>query len=257
MIVIVLGMHKSGTTLISQILHHSGINMDDDLDPGISYDRGNKYERQSALALDLAILGVGDREVLGVRPDRAATMTAVQRETMRRIIADCNKRYTDWGIKEPRMCLTYPLWRQELPPHRIVGVYREPHEIWPRFRYDGVRRWHKNPLYAWQFVDAWLDHNRLLLELMAEPSPDRLLLNYRRLMSEDEEFQRLEQFLGRSLTDMRRPQLYRSRGVRSTLVNLVDRLGASRRGTTLSRTFQALEQLREQQVARETLAVGA
>lgn len=251
MIVIVLGMHKSGTTLVSQILHHSGINMDDDLDPSISYDRGNKYERQSVLRLDLEILGTGVNDILGIRPDRARSLTESQRWRMREIIEGCQARYPDWGIKEPRMCLTYPLWREELPSHLLVGVYRTPLEIWPRFRYNGIRHWLHNPLYAMQFIDAWMDHNQLLLELMSEPGPDRILLNYRRLMTSDEEFRRLEHFLGRSLEDMRRPQLYRSRDTRAPLVELMDRLGRGRRGTHLREMFAELESCRERQLAYE------
>lgn len=47
MIFVVLGMHKSGTTLVSQILHHSGIPMGDGFDENVTYDGGNKYERES------------------------------------------------------------------------------------------------------------------------------------------------------------------------------------------------------------------
>ena len=43
-IYVVLGMHKSGTTLISQILHHSGVNMGGaEIETSRSYDEGNKY----------------------------------------------------------------------------------------------------------------------------------------------------------------------------------------------------------------------
>ena len=47
MIYIILGMHKSGTTLISQILHKSGINMGN-FNEDVSYDQGNKYERPAS-----------------------------------------------------------------------------------------------------------------------------------------------------------------------------------------------------------------
>jgi hypothetical protein len=52
MICVFLSMHKSGTTLVSEILHHSGINMGDDIDEHVSYDRGNKYEHESTLGLN-------------------------------------------------------------------------------------------------------------------------------------------------------------------------------------------------------------
>ncbi len=44
MIYVIFGMHKSGTTLVAEMLHKSGINMGD-FDESVSYDIGNQYER--------------------------------------------------------------------------------------------------------------------------------------------------------------------------------------------------------------------
>ena len=57
MIHVVLGMHKSGTTLVSELLHHAGIDMVDAADPDTSYDHGNKWERDSTKQVNHAILG--------------------------------------------------------------------------------------------------------------------------------------------------------------------------------------------------------
>ena len=56
MIYIVLGMHKSGTTLISEILHHSGINMTEDQNTQLNYDQGNFYEWVAAVRFNREIL---------------------------------------------------------------------------------------------------------------------------------------------------------------------------------------------------------
>ena len=57
MIYIVLGMHKSGTTLLSQILHHSGISMGENFNESVSYSQGNKYERETTQQINKEILG--------------------------------------------------------------------------------------------------------------------------------------------------------------------------------------------------------
>ena len=58
MIYVVLGMHKSGTTLISETLHESGINMGEfsDIQQGIGYDEGHKYERRETQQINRQIL---------------------------------------------------------------------------------------------------------------------------------------------------------------------------------------------------------
>ena len=56
---IILGMHKSGTTLVSQMLHQSGIAMVSDVDDR-SYDQGNHFERLSTNMLNKQLLKCGE-----------------------------------------------------------------------------------------------------------------------------------------------------------------------------------------------------
>lgn len=210
MIHIVLGMHKSGTTLVSQILHHSGIDMGD-FDESVSYDRGNKYERASVLDLDMDILGAPDDEVLDLGLRGPLQLSAAQRARMRGIIADGQSRHADWGFKDPRLTLVYDLWAQELPEHRLIAVYRDPAEAWPRFKWRGRRLYHTNFARASAFLDRWHEHNERLLGLVKSGRPNLLVLSYHELMSNDAELQRLRDFVGRNLVDRRQNNLYRGR----------------------------------------------
>jgi hypothetical protein len=123
MIYIVLGCHKSGTTLIARTLHESGIAMVGDDDAQGDYDQSGFYERLRWVELNQHILGHGDPAEDHPVPARVFA-TQRQREQMGRWIACCESRHTDWGFKDPRTCLTYPIWREELPEHHLIGVYR-------------------------------------------------------------------------------------------------------------------------------------
>ncbi|RME48598.1 MAG: hypothetical protein D6796_06055 [Caldilineae bacterium] len=218
MIYVVLGMHKSGTTLVSQILHHSGINMGSHIDARISYDEGNKYERRSTLALNMEILGTDTFNIIDLPAPETLRLTPEQRARMRSIIEECNQRYAHWGFKDPRTTLTYRLWVSELPAHRVIAVYRAPAQIWPRFRYNGVKYFYTNPLRAVKFMRRWCEHNVRILSDLREYAVDFLILNYHALMTTDAEFRRLETFVGQPLQDCRRPDLYRSRLRRAPLL---------------------------------------
>jgi len=230
LIYVILGMHKSGTTLLSQILHHSGINMGDEFDDGVSYDRGNKYERQSSLALNMDILHVNSDNIIDLPAPADLTITDEQRRRMREIIAENTARYSDWGFKDPRTSLTYPLWAAELPPHKLIVIYREPAEIWPRFRYNGWRLFYTNPWRAWKFINRWCEHNINVLSYLRHTQMDYLVFNYRRLMTLDSEFARLEAFVGRPLVDKRRKDLYRIRSDSNWLLNVTSDYVRWRRG---------------------------
>ena len=211
MIHVVLGMHKSGTTLVSQMLHDSGIDMDDVIDAHVSYDQGNKYERQSVLHLNLELLDAPDYSILNIARPATLQASPAQRDRIRQIVSAGEERYEDWGFKDPRTCLTYPLWAEALPPHRLIVVYREPGEVWPRYTLKRAHHFLNNFERAWQYLNRWYEHNAAILECLAATNQPHIVLSYRELMNGDQELRRLEEFVGRPLVDRRRGGLYRNR----------------------------------------------
>jgi hypothetical protein len=241
-------MHKSGTTLISQILHRSGINMGESIDPKVSYDRGNKYERLSTRALNLEILGLKDIYTpsydLDVSPD-AFQLTEDQRRRMREIIQRCNQAYPNWGFKDPRTCLVYPLWASELPEHKIIAVYRSPGEIWPRYRKKRLRHCYKNPSRAWKFMKGWCRYNSNVLSYLQNANLDFLVLSYGELMASDAEFNRLQEFVGIELNDQRKKSLYRNRTEEYPLIEIATWLVHKQTGCTPGKIMEQFEALRQ------------
>lgn len=245
MIYVVLGMHKSGTTLVSQILHHSGINMDDELDESVSYDGGNKYERQSILHLNMEILGLEDYQVIDFRSPTMPSATADQQRQMERIVADCTARYEEWGFKDPRTCLTYPLWAEALPEHRIIIVYREPSQLRKRFVSPHPLRSYRVPRQTWLYLNRWYEHNMNIIKYLQSTKCDYIVMSYNELMTGDREFDRLQHFVGRDLADRRLKDLYRGRGIRSHLFMTVDWLLKRRRGHNADEVMNMLNRLRD------------
>ena len=242
MVYVVLGMHKSGTTLVSQILHHSGISMGECLDADVSYDQGNKYEREAVFGLNLVILGKDDALVLDVDAARGRVMSLAHREIMRAIIRDCHRRHADaWGFKDPRTCLTWPLWRQELPEHRIIAVYRHPAEVWPHFKWHGLRKRLCNFRYAWAYLNRWHEHNSGVMDAVAEAGDRAIVLGYHELMTGDDEFERLCRFVGRDLEDRRRPDLYRHRDRSDVFLRWADRRLERKSGMSTDAVMEQLQ----------------
>lgn len=223
MIYVVLGMHKSGTTLVSEILHKSGIHMIGEQDGHAAYDTGNKYERVSAANLNKDILGCWNIHSLDITAPKNLELTDQQRRRMLTIIRECESKNTDWGFKDPRTCLTYPLWSIHLPDHRVIGIYRSPHQAWLHYKKHGSRR---NPVaigrQLLKVLHAWSMYNFEILEILRNTSHKYIILSYERLMSEQFEFDRLSDFVGQDLDDTRREWSYRERAVKSPLVEIAD-----------------------------------
>lgn len=246
MIYVVLGMHKSGTTLVSQILHHSGINMGDHIDPNVSYDQGNKYERLATRSINLELLGIEDVSTPSVNPrvHSPISVSDGQRARMTEIIRTCSTKFADWGFKDPRTCLTYPAWASELPEHKIIAVFRPHTEIWPRYRYDSFYRYYKNIPRALAFAQGWYRHNLGILEHIQKSSMDYLVLSYHQLLSDDTEFHRIEAFVDKSLDDQRRNRLYRGRSRTDAVLKIAMWVIGKQMGCTPDQILARFESLR-------------
>jgi hypothetical protein len=229
-IVVVLGMHKSGTTLVASMLHHAGVPMLDAGQEVVAYDAGGFYERASTHEVNLALLDALPDDALHVHPPANLEVAPALHAHMEGIVAGLDG--LDWGFKDPRTALTYAAWEAVLPEHKVIAIYRPVHDLWPRFRETGLRRAPGNPARAVRLVRRWREHNAAILQVVGRAGADAIVLSYDALMTDREEVDRLAEFVGLPLPDLRRADLHRSTGRASRLVSAAqafDRhLGADR-----------------------------
>lgn len=246
MIYIVLGMHKSGTTLVSQILHHSGISMDDEIDESVSYDKGNKYERQSALRVNQGLLAEIDVWDFWERTPSEMDPDSIYRPRIREIIQNAGE--GDWGIKDPRCAVTYPLWAEELPEHKIIFIYREMSEVWPRYRYNSLLYFPYNFKLAWAHVEQWYIYNAAILATLEKTTVEYITLDFQELMTSKSEFERLGRFVGRKLDDRRKPGLHRTKRQNSIHLRSAEKKLKKKYGITCREYLELLKRFRERMV---------
>ncbi len=248
MIYIVLGMHKSGTTLVSQILHQSGIDMGN-FDISIQYDEGNQYERKETQEINKELLACGDNFSLDVVKSiddaipRNFSKLQVRAVTLVNFL---NRRHEAWGFKDPRTCLTYQFWKSVLPEHKIVFVYRSPREVSKHYQ-RGLAPLNfimKTKRY-WKSIAAWYLYNSQCVRyLKNNRGIPFLAVNYSNLMTSDSIFKELEQFIGLPLVDCRRKSLYRSQeSARSAIFSLFEWSQAKFFSRPVNRLYNNLEEL--------------
>lgn len=129
--IIVIGMHRSGTSLAAQLLKMLGAYAGDenDLLPATADNRKGYLERRDVVELNEYVLdGCGNKwfEVSDFNPSRLepARKTRFEQEAGR-IVARLNERGT-WFLKDPRMCVTLPLWIPFMDRPAAVFVHRDP-----------------------------------------------------------------------------------------------------------------------------------
>ncbi len=136
--IIVLGAHRSGTSMVTRLINMMGayFGMGDTSIGANSENPKGFWERGDVIAANDAILkhyGCEWDKLDNWQFTDAPTkkdLTALQPtlQSLRNIVLemDANR---PWVIKDPRMCITYPFWQPMLELPVIICVYRNPQEV--------------------------------------------------------------------------------------------------------------------------------
>jgi hypothetical protein len=129
--VVVLGMHRSGTSALTGLLRLMGLwaGEEEDFPPADAHNEAGYWEHRGVWSVDEAILqtlGTSWSEAVDLDLSRLDEgLRARFRGRAREIVRDLDRRGS-WVIKDPRLCLLFPFWRELLDRPFCVLIYREP-----------------------------------------------------------------------------------------------------------------------------------
>lgn len=132
---LITGMHRSGTSVIARLLNESGCDLGrpEDLMPAKPDNPDGFWEHLTANEINIAILdaaGVTWDTALG---DELGHLSQTDRtrfsSSILQFVGEMSADREIWGIKDPRLALTLPLWRQLLTQPVVVWCVRDPVEI--------------------------------------------------------------------------------------------------------------------------------
>ncbi len=178
--VVVLGMHRSGTSLVAQLLNALGIyaGEPDELAPPDIFNPSGYWEHRKAAELNREILSALGASWINVAPADVSRLPDDQREVFLSRAKDIARSLQAGGaflVKDPRMSLLFPIWRDALPDAICIIAWREPMAV-----ARSVATRDRLPLVA--SIDLWEHYTRTLLR-DTEGLP-RLLVSYEELLSD-------------------------------------------------------------------------
>lgn len=193
-VICILGMHRSGTSLISRIVNLLGVYLGPE-EETIRAAESNplgfwEHRRLTALSDEiLSRLGGSWHEPPIFRPDwEVSPALHGLRERARAVIDGEFAAAKPWAWKDPRTCLTLPFWQRLLPSMRYVICLRNPVDV----AYSLERR---DGFSLEKSVDLWLLH--VVSSLRHTEGHPRLLLFYENFMAQPhQELRRLARYLG-------------------------------------------------------------
>jgi hypothetical protein len=129
----IVGMHRSGTSMVAKLLQRAGLNLGPDsvLMPPAEENPEGFYEHLEFVRLNDEVLneaGAG----WDCPPAAAFDWTSPVLEPFRdraRALAHSLEPGGPWGWKDPRTSLTLPFWRSAIGPLRAIVVVRNPLEV--------------------------------------------------------------------------------------------------------------------------------
>jgi len=187
---IIAGFHRSGTSLLSQLLHSAGLFVGDRLLGARSSNPYGHFEDREVLRIHRGIMRRhGDTWHVDapfgyhIGPDHW--------ERMRELVIDRDTHHRNWGFKDPRVCLFMGAWKYVMPDAKCVIVYRDPGEsvrslearLADEFNNDITRKRRDLPFFTQPDLGLrmWEAHNRALVSFAREYEDDCLVMPFTRL----------------------------------------------------------------------------
>jgi glycosyltransferase involved in cell wall biosynthesis len=196
-VLVVSGMHRSGTSLIGSLLHRSGGRMGEALLPADAHNRPGYFEDLEFLDLNRRMLAATvpadrpghadwgwteDRDASGIDAGRLDSFVAeADALVARRRVRAAGVEHTGgavlpfqgcWGWKDPRTSVLLDFWDTRVPDARYVFVYRSPWDVADSMQRLGAAVFLRRPEFAYRI---WQHYNRVLLAF-ARLHPGRTLI---------------------------------------------------------------------------------
>ncbi len=154
--VLILGMHRSGTSFLAGSLQAAGLA----LDGASTWDKHNRKgnrERRDLMELQEAMLARRGHS-WRAPPPGPVTWTGDEREAALALVAPAAASGRPWGFKDPRTLLLAEGWLDLFPAARMIGIFRHPSLVAASLK--ARSRTPREEAYA-----LWAAYNRRLLAL--------------------------------------------------------------------------------------------
>jgi hypothetical protein len=190
--VAIIGMHRSGTSMVAKLLQQAGLHLgnEEDLMPPAEENPEGFYEHLDFVSLNDEVLNAAGAgwdcpPIAGFNWETQALDPF--RERARNLVATLEAG-APWGWKDPRTSLTIPFWHSALGPFQVIAVVRNPLEV--------VTSLHRRNGFSTALaLTLWQIYAERLLE---DTSPDqRLVAHYDAFFVDSErEIARILEYLG-------------------------------------------------------------
>ena len=208
---IIAGMHRSGTSLISNWLTKCGLQLGEELlGPGWGNEDGH-FEDVEFLKMHEEVLNSNNLPSSGLTDVQIDSFSIYEKEKLKSIIKIKQQLYDQWGWKDPRTCLFLDVYQELLPDACYLIILRDYQSVVSsllRREFKAVDKKYMSRKYlsrlVWQkvrrprrllkfynehtsrFLRVWIAYNQDILNCIKNLNNDSfVVVNYSMLNKED------------------------------------------------------------------------
>jgi len=184
---IIVGMHRSGTSYTASLLEKAGLNIGQKLMEASTGNDLGHFENKEFVDFQMDVLGQRNMHVDGWSLKTIASFKEDEALVAARIIND--NASTEWGWKDPRTTLFLSAWEKLLPQANYLFVYRKPWEVVDSlFRRNTDTELIENPFST---VRNWEFYNEQILLHFNKHLENSILVDIENVMQNPSEVIRL------------------------------------------------------------------
>lgn len=169
---IITGMHRSGTSLVSSFLQSAGLDIGKNLVAGNEGNIKGHFENKDFVDFHEKVLYSLGINQIGWTLERDLSPPPAYQDEAKSLIESNLSEHQPWGWKDPRTCLFLSFWYSLIPNSRFLFIYRSPWEVLDSLFRRGDDIFHRHPEFALQI---WMSYNQAILDFYQQ-YPDRCLL---------------------------------------------------------------------------------
>lgn len=158
--IIILGMHRSGTSCLAGCLKQLGLNLGPVSEYNLYNKKGNQ-ENRLVFRLNESILKY-NQGAWNSPPTTELKLNQELKDNLNKLSSKYKSFDKPWGMKDPRMLLTFEAWESVLPQHAKVGTFRHPLSV-----AESLYARDAFPVPIEKGLELWKIYNRKLLNLYA------------------------------------------------------------------------------------------
>ena len=160
-VIVVTGMHRSGTSLVAALLQSVGVNIGQRLmEPGEGNIKGH-FEDLDLVEFHENILKSQGFSKQGWITKNKITVHEQYISQARHMIKIKETKGKLWGWKDPRTTLFLDFWKEQIPNIFYIFVFRSPWEVIDSLYRRGDEVFLTNPNFA---IDIWENYNKIILD---------------------------------------------------------------------------------------------